>query len=171
MQSEYLPRKVSAKRVELARVRRAACSRTRDRSDGTRSTPPPSPPPSRPRGRSPGSVVVTRYDRPRHLHDLGRPPPGVVGAAVADLAVQLVRRRVRLDEVVGRPLELVERVRRAGPSLHVGVAVLDDAPREHGGGRRHRQPELHVIAGVVPAAGEVAADVGRRPRGPSRRAS
>src|SRR5690606_38006353 len=38
-------------------------------------------------------------------------------------------------------------------------AVLDRAPRQHGDRGRLRETELDVVAGVVPAAGEVEADV------------
>src|SRR5690606_12399068 len=41
----------------------------------------------------------------------------------------------------------------------VGVAVLDRAPGQHRGGERHREAELDVVAGVVPAAGQVEPDV------------
>jgi len=82
----------------------------------------------------------------------------MVGAAGADLSVQLVGGWMRLDEVVRDPLQLIERgIELAGG--HIGRSVFDQAPGEHGRGGCHGQPELHVIAGVVPAAGEIAADV------------
>jgi hypothetical protein len=65
---------------------------------------------------------------------------------------------MRLDEVVGGPLQLVE-CRIELPGRHIGRAVFDDAPGEHGCGGCHRQAEFDVIAGVVPAAGQVAADI------------
>ena len=58
-----------------------------------------------------GARGVDLGGRPAHRHHLGRPPEGMVGAAVADLGVKHVRRRVRLDEPVGAPLERVEHLR------------------------------------------------------------
>jgi hypothetical protein len=82
----------------------------------------------------------------------------MVRAAIAHLAVKLVRGGMRLDEVVSRPFELVERIGELAGG-YIGGAVIDDAPREHGRRCGHRQPELHVITGVVPAAGEIAPDI------------
>ena len=97
--------------------------------------------------------------RPRHRHDLGRTPPLVVGLAVADLPVQHVRRRVCLDEVVVGQAQVVLQLVEL-PGRGVPLRRRDRAPGEHRGAERHRQAELHVVAGVVPASGEVHADVG-----------
>ena len=94
----------------------------------------------------------------RHRHHLGRPPPGVVRAAVAHLPVEDVRGGVGLDEVVSRPLDVREDLVEL-PRLLVRLAVIDHAPREHRDRERHGEAELHVVTGVVPAAGEVQADV------------
>jgi hypothetical protein len=83
----------------------------------------------------------------------------VVGATLADLAVQLVRRDVRAHEVVRGPAQVVESLVELSGILEA-VAVLDDAPGQHRGRGRHRQSELDVVARVVPAARQVAADVG-----------
>ena len=117
------------------------------------------------RGRGLGRDVAARAGRvdlvrgPGHGHDLGRAPPLVVRVAVAHLDVQLVRRGVRADEVVVHPaqvvLDLVEL-----PDGRVPVLVRDRAPGQEGRGERHGQAELHVVSGVVPAAGEVVPDVG-----------
>ncbi len=95
----------------------------------------------------------------RHRHDLGGAPPGVVGGPGADLAVDHVGRRVRLDDPVGAPLEVrAQRDELAG--VGVGLPVLHRAPGEHRHAGGEGQPELHVVARVVEAAGQVEADVG-----------
>jgi hypothetical protein len=60
---------------------------------------------------------------------------------------------VRLDEVVGAPLDGLQRVPPLPGGLDVGGEV-DGAPREHGDGEGHGQAELDVVAGVVVPADE-----------------
>jgi len=58
-----------------------------------------------------------------------------------------------LEEVVGGPADGAGGV-AALVARHV-AAELDDAPGQHGGGERHGEAELDVVAGVVVAALEV----------------
>ena len=91
---------------------------------------------------------------PRRGHVLGPLPAVVVGVAVAHLRPQLGGRRVRLDEVVGAPLDGLQRVRQL-PGVRHAAAVLEHAPGEQRHRERHGQAELHVVAGVVVAAHQV----------------
>jgi hypothetical protein len=61
---------------------------------------------------------------------------------------------VRLDEVVGAPLDGLERVAELAGCRDV-AAVLDQAPRQHRHRERHGQAELDMIPGVVVAAHQV----------------
>src|SRR5262245_10356649 len=93
-----------------------------------------------------------------HLHDLGGPPEGVVRTRITNLPVQLVRRSVTLDEIVGGDPQVVEQVWQLSALLK-SVAVLDAAPGKHGRGRGHRETKLHVVSSVKPTASEITTDV------------
>ena len=70
------------------------------------------------------------------------------------LGPELVGLGVRLDEVVGAPLDGLERVGELA-GVGDGGAVLEEAPGEHGDGEGHGQAELDVVAGVVVPAHQI----------------
>jgi hypothetical protein len=79
----------------------------------------------------------------------------IIGTHACDhLDVEHVVRGVRVDEELHDP---AQRVHGGVALLGVahGVAVLEDGPRQHGARERHREPELHVVARVVHAPGQV----------------
>uniref|UniRef100_A0A804PFF3 Uncharacterized protein n=1 Tax=Zea mays TaxID=4577 RepID=A0A804PFF3_MAIZE len=90
----------------------------------------------------------------RRGHVLGPLPAVVVRVAVPDLRPQLGGRRVRLHEVVGAPLDGLQRVRQLPRAGHA-AAVLQDAPGQQRHRERHGQAELHVVSGVVVPAHQV----------------
>ena len=86
------------------------------------------------------------------FQQLHRPPPGVIHLSVA----HLINGGVAL--VTGGEI-----VQHKGEVVHIGfhfaglfqpVRVLVQSPRQHGSGIRHRQIELDMVAGIVPAAGD-----------------
>jgi len=101
-----------------------------------------------------GVVAVDLVRLPRRGHVLGPLPAVVVGVAVADLGPQHVGLGVRLDEVVGAPLDGLQHVAPLAGGLDL-VPELHGAPRQHGDRERHRQAELDVVAGVVVPAHQV----------------
>ena len=101
-----------------------------------------------------GARGIELVRRPAHRHHFGCPPEGMVGTAIADLSVKHIRRRMRLDEPVGAPLDRIEHLRQQAAG-GVGIAVLHDAEAEERHRRRHREGKLHMVAGVVIAAAEI----------------
>ncbi|BAS97103.1 Os06g0257050 [Oryza sativa Japonica Group] len=89
---------------------------------------------------------VDLVDGARGVHVLGALPAGVVAEGVADLDVHRVGRRRRLHQVVRRPPHRLPRLRRVRPEAPPEV---DQPPRHERRRERHREPELHVVAGVV----------------------
>lgn len=61
---------------------------------------------------------------------------------------------VGFDEVIGAPLDGLERVRQLAGGSDLS-AVLDHPPRQHCDGERHREAELDVVASVVVSSDQV----------------
>ena len=57
-----------------------------------------------------GATGADLVGGPRHRHDLRWPPPGVILATIADLAIEFVGRGVRFDKIVGHPAQVVEQM-------------------------------------------------------------
>lgn len=111
-----------------------------------------------------------RHRRPGDRLAFGRTPQGVVGPRIAHLGHEVERGAggvdaVGLEQVVGTPAHRIEQLIGL-PRDGIAIGEFDPAPGEGGEGRGQRQPELHVIAGIVVAAREVerqaALQVGRR---------
>ena len=86
------------------------------------------------------------------FQQLHRPPPGVIHLSVAHLingGVALVTG----GEIVQHKREVVH-IGFQFAGLLQPVRVLVQSPRQHGSGIRHRQIELDMVAGIVPAAGD-----------------
>jgi hypothetical protein len=101
-------------------------------------------------GRHVGAVVggVDLVGGPGRRHVL-RPLPAVVVAPRAPhLHPELVRLRVRLQEIIRPPPQTVQRIPQLPrpPQLRI---KLTDPPRHHRHRIRHRQPKLHIIPRIV----------------------
>ncbi len=82
----------------------------------------------------------------------------MVKVAISALSIQDIVRNVTLDQVVQRPLNLIQCL-FIETGADVGVPVFNNGPKDHRGRGGHREVKLHVVAGVQPSAGQVLAIV------------
>lgn len=93
----------------------------------------------------------------RRTKGIGRAEKGkikTIGDAVSHLEVEHVRAGVSFDNVIGDPLQSVDRVCELILCLHLGT-VFKYTPSQNRCRICHRQPELDVITRIVQTSGEV----------------